>query len=84
LDGKTLRGRVDRFADPRAIPVLSALTTDSTVVLGHRLISAARDPRHEIPAAPHLIQELGLTGRVFTLEAQHAQKNGGEGPRHWP
>ena len=83
LDGKTLRGSVDRFADQRAIQVLSALTTDSTLVLGHLLISTASDHRHEIPAAQQLIQELGLTGRVFTLDAQHAQKNGGDGHCHW-
>src|SRR5512143_3090833 len=83
LDGKTLRGSVDRFADQRAIQVLSALTTDSTLVLGHLLINAASDHRHEIPAAQQLIQELGLTGRVFTLDAQHAQKNGGDGHCHW-
>src|SRR5512144_718344 len=69
LDGKTLRGSVDRFADQRAIQVLSALTTDSRLVLGHLLISTASDHRHEIPAAQQLIQELGLTGRVFTLDA---------------
>src|SRR5512143_3934719 len=76
VDGKTLRGSVDRVADRRAIQVLSALTTDSTLVLGHRLIDAAGDPRHEIPAAQPLIQELGLTGRLVTWEAQHAPKNG--------
>lgn len=76
MDGKTLRGSMDRFADRRAIQILSALSTDSTLVLGHLLLStAATDPRHEIPAAQQLIQELGLFGRLFTLDAQHAQKN---------
>src|SRR5512144_2048982 len=83
VDGKTLRGSVDRFADQRAIQLLSALSTDSTVVLGHVLISpAATDSRHDIPAAQRLIQALGLTGRVVTLDAQHAQKNGGGRRRH--
>jgi hypothetical protein len=77
VDGKTLRGSMDRFADQRAVQLLSALSTDSTLVLGHLLINAAAtDPRHEIPAAQQLIQELSLSGRVFTLDAQHAQKNG--------
>lgn len=77
MDGKTLRGSIDRFADQQAIQVLSALVTDSTLVLGHVLISAAAtDKSHEIPAAQQLIQELGLSGRLFTLDALHAPKNG--------
>ncbi len=75
LDGKTLRGRFDRFQDQKALQVLSALTTDRTLILGHVLIGAA-DKSHEIPAARQLIHELGLTGRLFTLDALHCQKNG--------
>ena len=29
---------------------------------------------NEIPAAPELIEALGLKGCVFTLDAEHAQK----------
>src|SRR5512147_2593569 len=77
LDGKTLRGSLDRFADQQALQVLSALAPDSILVLGHVLISAAAtDKSHERPAAQQLIQELGLSGRLFTLDALHAQKNG--------
>src|SRR5512134_1492930 len=72
IDGKTLRGSVDRVADQRAIQLLSALSTDNTLVLGHLVINTATNGhRHEIPAAQHLIQELSLSGRVFTLDAQH-------------
>ena len=74
LDGKTLRGSFDRFQDQKALQVLSALTTDRTLILGHVLIGAA-DKSHEIPAARQLIHELGLTGRLFTLDALHCQKN---------
>jgi predicted transposase YbfD/YdcC len=38
-------------------------------VLGHVLIED-----HEIGAAQRLIQELGLAGCVFTLDALHCQK----------
>ncbi|WP_169248135.1 hypothetical protein [Candidatus Competibacter phosphatis] len=44
------------------------------MILGHVLIGAA-DKSHEIPAARQLIHELGLTGRLFTLDALHCQKN---------
>lgn len=75
LDGKTLRGSFDRFQDQRAIQILSALTTDRTLILGHVLIGTA-GKSHEIPAAPQLINELGMSGRLFTLDAVHCQKNG--------
>lgn len=77
LDGKTLRGSFDRFEDQKAVQLFSALATDTPLVLGHVLISDQKaDKRHEIPAAQQLIQDLNLTGRLFTLDALHAQKNG--------
>ena len=75
VDGKTLRGSFDRFQDQKALQVLSALTTERTLILGHVLIGAT-DKSHEIPAAQQLIDELGLSGRLFTLDALHCQKNG--------
>ena len=79
LDGKTLRGSLERFEDRRAAQVLSALAVGERLVLGHVLIEdKAKD--HEIAAAQRLIEELGLTGCVFTLDALHCQKNGRAGP----
>jgi len=74
LDGKTLRGSFDRFQDQKALQILSALTTDRTLILGHVLIGGA-DQSHELPAARQLIEELGLSGQLFTLDALHCQKN---------
>lgn len=73
IEGKTRRGRFDRFHDQKAIQVLSALATERTLILGHVLIRAA-DKSHEIPAAQQVIDELGLSGRLFTLDALHGQK----------
>ena len=73
VDGKTLRGSFDRFQAQKAIQVLRALATDRTLLLGPVLISAA-DKSHEIPAAQQLINELGLSGRLFTLDALPGQK----------
>jgi hypothetical protein len=73
LDGKTLRGSFDRFQDQKARQVLSALTTDRTLILGHVWIGAA-GKSHEIPAAQQLINALGQSGRLFTLEALPCQK----------
>ena len=41
-------------------------------MLGHLMVA---EKSNEIPAAPELIEALGLKGCVFTLDAEHAQKN---------
>jgi len=75
LDGKTFRGRFDHFEDQKAVQLCSALATDTPLVLGHVLISAQKaNTSHEIPAAQQLIQDRNLTGRLFILDALHAQK----------
>jgi hypothetical protein len=75
LDGKTLRGSLDRFEDRKAAQVLSAFATEERIVLGQILIEdAGKD--HEIQAAQRLIETLGLSGRLYTLDALHLQKNG--------
>jgi hypothetical protein len=77
FDGKTLRGSFDHFEDQKAVQLFSALATDTPLVLGHVLISdQAADKTHEIPAAQPRVEELNLGGRLFTLDALHAQKNG--------
>ena len=76
-DGKTLRGSCDHFEDQHAVQLFSALATDTPLILGHVLISdQTADKTHEIPAAQELINGLNLSGRLFTLDALHAQKNG--------
>jgi hypothetical protein len=72
IDGKTLRGSFDAFNDRKAAHVLSAFASDDQIILGHLAID---DKSNEIPAAQDLIATLGLTGRLFTLDAMHAQKN---------
>lgn len=74
IDGKVLRGSFNGFADRKAAQIVSALATASTVVLGHVFIHDG-DKDHELAAAERLIDELGLTGQLFTLDALHAQKN---------
>jgi hypothetical protein len=75
LDGKTLRGSLDRFEDRKAAQVLSAFAVEERLVLGQMLIEdAGKD--HDIQAARRLIETLGLSGRLYTLDALHLQKNG--------
>jgi hypothetical protein len=72
IDGKTLRGSFDAFNDRKAAHVLSAFTHDGQIILGHLAVD---EKSNEIPAAQDLIATLGLSGRLFTLDAMHAQKN---------
>jgi hypothetical protein len=72
VDGKTLRGSFDAFADKKAAHMLSALRHADQIVLGHLMVA---EKSNEIPTAPELIEALGVKGCVFTLDAEHAQKN---------
>jgi hypothetical protein len=71
LDGKTLRGSFDHLNDEPATHILSAFASDAALILAHREVAAAPD---EVPAVPGLIEELGLTGVLFTADALHCQK----------
>jgi len=70
--GKTLRGSFDAFHDRKAAHVLSAFAAADQIILGHLAIA---EKSNEIPAAQEMIATLGLTGRLFTLDAMHCQKN---------
>jgi hypothetical protein len=72
IDGKTLRQSFDAFADRKAAHVLSAFAVDHQIILAHEVID---EKSNEIPAAQALIAAMGLSGRVFTLDAMHCQKN---------
>jgi hypothetical protein len=75
LDGKTLRGSLDRFEDTRAAQVLSAFALGEQLVLG-QIVLEDTGKDHEIQAVQCLIETLGLAGRLYTLDALHLQKNG--------
>jgi hypothetical protein len=70
--GRLLRGSFDAFSDRKATHMLSALRQADQIVLGHLMVD---EKSNEIPAAPELIEALGLKDCLFTLDAEHAQKN---------
>lgn len=72
IDGKTLRGSFDGFSDAKATHMLTALCVSDAIVLAHLMIE---EKSNEIPAAPELIATLGLANCLFTLDAEHCQKN---------
>jgi hypothetical protein len=75
-DGKVLRGSFDRFQDQKAVQILSAFASDSQIILGHEEIATKTN---EIPSAQTLLEELGLSGYIFTFDALHCQKNAANG-----
>ena len=76
MDGKVLRGSFDHFEDRKAAQVVSALATQSNLVLGHIWITDEDgEKQHEIQAVQMLIKELGVAGQLFTMDALHTQKN---------
>ena len=72
-----MRGSFDHLNDQTAAHVLSAFASDAALILAHYEVAAAPD---EVPAVPVLIEELGLTGVLFTADALHCQKGGSREP----
>ncbi|MGA9825216.1 MAG: ISAs1 family transposase [Methylocystis sp.] len=72
VDGKTLRGGFDAFRDRKAAHMMSASRHADQIVLVHLMVA---EKSNEIPAAPEVIDALGRTGCLFTLDAEHCQKN---------
>lgn len=71
-DGKVLRGSFDQFKDQKAIQILSVFESDEYLILAHEEIGSKTN---EIPTMQRLMKELGLWGRIFTMDALHCQKN---------
>ena len=72
IDGKTLRGSFDAFSDRKAAHMMSALRQADQIVLGHLMVE---EKSNEIRRRQELIEALGLKSCLFTLDAEHAQKN---------
>jgi hypothetical protein len=70
LDGKTLRGSVDRFNDRKAAHILSAFATENAILLAHAEVD---DKTNEIPCVQALIRELGLAGVLYTGDGMQCQ-----------
>jgi hypothetical protein len=72
LDGKTLRRSFDRLHDRAAAHVLGAFAADAALILGHQEVP---EVPAEVQAVQAMIQALGLSGVIFTVDALHCQKN---------
>ena len=64
-------GSFDHLDDRAAAQVLSAFAGEAALILAHQEIAEG----DEVAAAQALIEELGLSGVLFTADALHCQKN---------
>ena len=71
VDGKTLKGSFDHVNGVKAAHIVDAFAVGSQIILGH---FTTNSKSNEIPAVQAFIQELGLSGCVFTMDAMHCQK----------
>ena len=74
IDGKSLRGSFDHGEEQRPTMLVSAFASHAQLILGHVVLDGT-DKNSEIPAARQLMDELGLQGKLFSLDALHCQKN---------
>lgn len=75
IDGKTLRGSYNNGADKAAIHMVSAWSTENSLVLGQEKTS---EKSNEITAIPELLEVLDLKGCIVSIDAmgcQHAIAN---------
>ena len=77
IDGKTLRGSLDRVAEKSAIHMVSAWCEHNQTVLGQVVTDAKSN---EITAIPQLLELLDLDGAVVTTDAMGCQKAIAERP----
>ncbi len=70
IDGKTLRGSIDRAEGTAALHTITAFATETRTVLRQMSVD---DKSNEIPAVPKLLEMIELAGAVVTLDAMHCQ-----------
>ncbi len=70
IDGKTLRGSYNNGSDKAAIHMVSAWSTDNSLVLGQEKTS---EKSNEITAIPELLEVLDLKGCIVSIDAMGCQ-----------
>ncbi len=71
IDGKVLRGSFDRAAGQSPLHTMTALATETRLVIRQLSVD---DKSNEIPAVPKLLELMEIEGAVITLDAMHCQK----------
>jgi len=71
FDGKTLCGSYNNSKEIAPVQLISAFLSKHKIILAHADI--INDKTNEIPKVRKLIKELGLTNKIFTMDALHCQ-----------
>ena len=70
-DGKVMRSSRDFQREDKGMQFLNLYAVNEKIILAHEVIE---NKTNEIPVFQQLIEELGLTGKMFTADALHCQK----------
>lgn len=71
-DGKTMRSARDfQIEDSRGTQFLNLFAVNENIILAHEVIDKKTN---EIPVFQALINELGISNKIFTADALHCQK----------
>lgn len=76
VDGKALKGSIDNATNGKVKQLLKMFSVEESLVLAHEGID---EKTNEIPVFQKLVEELGLEGKIFTMDAMHCQKNSKRG-----
>lgn len=75
IDGKTLRGSLDRAREKSALHMISAWSSNASVVMGQM---KSDGKSNEITSVPELLKLLQVKGCVVTVDAMNCQKKSAE------
>jgi hypothetical protein len=71
IDGKVLKGSFDNIDNQKALNLLSTFSINQDLILAH---FETDSKSNEIPAMQEFIEKLGLSNKIFTIDAMHCQK----------
>ena len=71
FDGKTLRHSDLAEENQKLIQFLNGYMVETGLIICHAVVS---DKTNEIPIFQHLLQDMGLSGSLLSLDAMHCQK----------
>jgi hypothetical protein len=74
VDGKAMKGTMSDYSleRQRFVNLVSVYSSRKKMVLGNAFVDNGKES--EIPVVQRLIEDLGLSGVTFTLDALHCQK----------
>lgn len=72
IDGKSMRGTIDKDSGNKAVHIVSAWCSDNNMIIGQ---VKTDDKSNEITAIPELLDMLFIKGAIVTIDAMGCQKD---------